>query len=167
MSSLGCKKSATNQQLPAGAIAGDLRFLFAKPSAIYFVRYIHACISVFFASSMNVLCPGKRPYYKRVALPVTTYVDAKKIVLGYNFLYLCTWIISIIYFVFYTKGWSVPTNISSSTTMWLESPKYPRKERKPVDGPPLFVLGIHLEFYWSAPTPEHCRSPVRECLSAW
>ncbi len=79
---------------------------------------------------MNVLCPGKRPYYKRVALPVTTYVDAKKIVLGYNLLYLSTWIVSIIYFVFYTKGWSVPTEVVSSTTMWLDSTSEYRFKRK-------------------------------------
>ena len=48
--------------------------------------YIHVKACRFsITEAMNVLCPGKRPYYKRVALPVTTYVDAKKIVLGYNF----------------------------------------------------------------------------------
>ena len=79
---------------------------------------------------MNVLCPGKRPYYKRIALPVTTYIDAKKLVVGYNLLYLCTWIVSIIYFVFYTKGWSEPTEVTSSTTMWLDaSGKYLLKRK--------------------------------------
>ena len=40
--------------------------------------------ALFITEAMKVLCPVKRPYYKRVALPVTTYVDSKKVVIGYN-----------------------------------------------------------------------------------
>ena len=83
--------------------------------------YIHVKACRFsITEAMNVLCPGKRPYYKRVALPVTTYVDSKKVVIGYNLLFLLTWILSIIYFVFYTKGWSEPIPITASSSMWLD-----------------------------------------------
>ena len=73
---------------------------------------------------MQSLCPGKRFYYKRVPLPVTTYVDEKKIVVGYNCLFVLTWILSLVYFVFYTKGWSDTAYAKTTSTMWMDESVY-------------------------------------------
>lgn len=73
---------------------------------------------------MQNLCPGKRLYFRRVALPVTTYVDDKKIVVGYNCLFVFTWILSLIYFIFYTRGWSDVVYAISTSTMWMDSSTY-------------------------------------------
>ena len=82
---------------------------------------------------MQSLCPGKRFYYKRVALPVTTYVDEKKIVVGYNCLFVLTWILSLVYFIFYTKGWSDTVHARITSTMWMDESVYPKTTLKYCD----------------------------------
>ena len=82
---------------------------------------------------MQSLCPGKRFYYKRVPLPVTTYVDEKKIVVGYNCLFVLTWILSLVYFIFYTKGWSNTAHARITSTMWMDESVYSKKPLKYCD----------------------------------
>ena len=61
-----------------------------------------------------------KPYFERVAIPVTSYVTDKKAIVFYNIIYYLTWVVSIVYFVFFTKGWTEPVKLSLSTTMWAD-----------------------------------------------
>ena len=67
---------------------------------------------------MEGLFTGKRPYFRKVAVPVSTYVTDRKVVFTYNIIYYSTWVTSILYFIFYTKGWTGEVSISLSTSMW-------------------------------------------------
>ena len=92
---------------------------------------------------MQGVCTGtKRPYFEKVKLPVTAFVDDKKIVCGYNVLYLLTWITSIVYFVFYTKGWTqrIPVGWSTSMFTGVSTPLYP-------PGTPIYCDNPDFDFF--------------------
>ena len=65
--------------------------------------------------------------------PSLHMLTKKKIVVGYNCLFVLTWILSLVYFIFYTKGWSNTAHARITSTMWMDESVYSKKPLKYCD----------------------------------